>query len=234
MVEKIKSTIHFIKNVWKTLLNLCKDGYWVGRIAHSGKNIQIQRNVAIVPQNLYMEDFTRLQNLNNMISYHGKVIIKKYAAVGCGCVLIPGAHTPTVGVPQFLSTLHINDVDGDLIIEEDAWVGAGSILLSHCHIGRGAVIGAGSLVAKPIPPYAVAVGSPAKVIAAKFSIEQILQHEAILYPPEDRMSKEEIEELFEKYYKDKKTIGTSTISQEDLQKLKEKKEMLGMTDYSNL
>lgn len=55
-------------------------------------------------------------------------------------------------------------VKGEIIIEDDVWLGAGVKVLSGVRIGRGAVIGAQSLVNKDIPPYAIAVGVPAKVI----------------------------------------------------------------------
>lgn len=193
---------------------------------------QMGRATVARPELIEMEHHSRLQNLNNMIASSGKLIIKKYASVGSQCIIIPETHIPTVGLPQFLSFTHINDKIGNIVVNEDAWVGAGTILLAKCEIGRGAVIGAGSIVSKKIPPYAVAVGSPTKIIAARFTIEQILEHERILYPPEERMSRKELEELFKTYYDGLRTIGTSDISDEDTQKLKEAKKQLGIPDYS--
>jgi acetyltransferase-like isoleucine patch superfamily enzyme len=53
-----------------------------------------------------------------------------------------------------------------ITIEDDAWLGARVIVLRGAHIGRGAVIGANSVVTGHIPPHSVAVGSPARVIRA--------------------------------------------------------------------
>jgi len=53
---------------------------------------------------------------------------------------------------------------GDIVVEDDAWLGAGVIVLNGVTIGRGAVIGAGSVVTKDIPPYSVAIGVPACVV----------------------------------------------------------------------
>lgn len=50
------------------------------------------------------------------------------------------------------------------IIEDDVWVGAHSVILPGVKIGKGSVIGAGSVVTKDIKPYTIAVGNPAKVI----------------------------------------------------------------------
>ena len=155
---------------------------WIDNCLHRdfaqiSESCQIMPNSNLVTGNVYLENFSRIQGQCNMISYKGKLIVKKYAAIASGVTIIPSSHTPTVGLPQFLSSTHINDKDETIVINEDAWVGAGSILLSHCNIGRGAVVAAGAVVSKEVPPYAVVAGIPAKIIASRFSIDQILEHE---------------------------------------------------------
>jgi maltose O-acetyltransferase len=51
-----------------------------------------------------------------------------------------------------------------VVIEDDVWIGARVIVLPGIRIGSGAVIGAGAVVTKDVPPYAVCVGNPARVI----------------------------------------------------------------------
>jgi acetyltransferase-like isoleucine patch superfamily enzyme len=51
-----------------------------------------------------------------------------------------------------------------ITIEDDVWIGAGAAVLDGVTIGRGSVIGAGSVVASDIPPYSIAVGTPAKPV----------------------------------------------------------------------
>ena len=53
---------------------------------------------------------------------------------------------------------------GSIVIEDNVWIGEMVCILANVHIGRGSVIGAGAVVTKDIPPYSLAVGSPAKVI----------------------------------------------------------------------
>ncbi|MGI8933218.1 MAG: hypothetical protein ACR2FS_04005, partial [Phormidesmis sp.] len=60
-----------------------------------------------------------------------------------------------------------------------AWIGDNVIVLPGVRIGEGAVIGAGSVVAKEIPPCSVAVGSPARVIRQRFSDRTIEQFMSI-------------------------------------------------------
>lgn len=58
-------------------------------------------------------------------------------------------------------------------VGNDVWIGANVCILAGVTIGDGAVIGAGGVVTKDIPPYAVAVGNPAKVIKYRFNEEII-------------------------------------------------------------
>jgi virginiamycin A acetyltransferase len=62
----------------------------------------------------------------------------------------------------------------NLAIGNDVWIGQNTTILPGCsYIGNGAIIGAGSVVTKDIPPYAIAVGNPCKVIQYRFSKEKI-------------------------------------------------------------
>ena len=57
---------------------------------------------------------------------------------------------------------------GDIIVEDDVWIGQGATIMSGVHIGQGAVIGAGSIVNKDIEAYSVVAGVPAKLIKMRF------------------------------------------------------------------
>lgn len=100
---------------------------------------------------------------------------------------------------------------GDIILDDDVWVGQHAIILSGVHIGQGAVVAAGAVVTKDVPPYAVVGGVPAKVIKYRFSQdiikqlmkldysqltdEMIRKHKEELYTTIDKKSPEEIEQL---------------------------------------
>ena len=60
-----------------------------------------------------------------------------------------------------------------IIIGSDVWIGCNATILGGVKIGNGAVIGANSVVAKDIPPYAVAVGNPARVVKYRFDADTI-------------------------------------------------------------
>ena len=57
---------------------------------------------------------------------------------------------------------------GNIVVEDDVWIGYRSTIMSGVHIGKGAIIAAGSLVTKDVPAYAIVGGVPAKVIKYRF------------------------------------------------------------------
>lgn len=66
-------------------------------------------------------------------------------------------------------------------IENDVWIGYGSIVVSGVKIGRGAIVAAGSVVLKDVEPYSIVAGNPAKVVKMRFIPEQIKEHEKKYY-----------------------------------------------------
>ncbi len=71
-----------------------------------------------------------------------------------------------------LSTGHpkvLDDVPAKpIVIEDDAWIGFNSTILKGVTIGRGAVVGANTVVTKDVAPYTVVVGNPARVIGESY------------------------------------------------------------------
>ena len=58
---------------------------------------------------------------------------------------------------------------GDIVVDDDVWIGYGATIMSGVHIGKGAVIAARAVVTKNVPPYAIVCGVPAKVIKYRFN-----------------------------------------------------------------
>lgn len=174
-----------------------------GYIAESAKLIPPLHIVN--PGNVFLYENTKVED-STISAAIGKFIMKKYSAAAEGLSVHTGNHMMVVG--KFYRTVTNEDkaqsgrvFDKDVIVEEDVWIGCNVTLLSGAHLGRGSIIAAGAVVAKSTPPYAVIGGVPAKFIKFKWTVDEILEHEAGLYPEEERYSREELEAIFEKYNK---------------------------------
>jgi len=59
-------------------------------------------------------------------------------------------------------------IEKEVVIEDDVWVGSNCVILPGIRVGKGAVLGAGSVVTKDVPPGVIMVGVPAKVLKPRF------------------------------------------------------------------
>lgn len=90
----------------------------------------------------------------------GGIKIGKNVGIGPSVKILTSYHTEQgIEKPILFSDLQFEEV----VIEDDADIGIGTIILPGIRIGKGVQIGAGSIVTKDIPDYAVAFGAPAKV-----------------------------------------------------------------------
>jgi len=124
----------------------------------------------------YIDDNAVVGNNN----YFGTRCMILYADIGNYCSIAPHVIiAPANHSIDFITTANvivnrINSYSFDLfqsraVIGNDVWIGANVVIAQGVKIGNGAVVGANSFVNKDIPPYAIAVGSPAKVIRYRFS-----------------------------------------------------------------
>ena len=200
-------------------------------LGQCGRNTILEYPVRFAySKGIFIEENVKIRSGCNIVnSPTERVIIKKYSALAFDCLILTNSHRSTVGIPHFLlGATHINDKSADVIIEEDVWVGARVTLLPGTHLGRGSIVGAGSIVSGEVPPYALVVGSPAKVVKRKFNdVESVMRHEKILYAPNQRMSKEELQDIFERYFVDKQTYGVEiTLTKKQQEMLDDLKESL--------
>ena len=108
----------------------------------------------------------------------GKVKVGRYCSFGPNVRYFGGNHpiTHAVMTPYFYKKEWGYDVQDisrqELRVGNDVWIGYGTIITSSCKvIGNGAVIGAGAIVTKDVPPYAIVMGVPAKITTYRFSEE---------------------------------------------------------------
>jgi len=120
-------------------------------------------------------------------SEKSKIIIGKYCSISDGVtILLGGEHRiysiSTYPFYNFFPDARIfnkySETKGDVIIENDVWIGQNALILSGVKIGDGAVVDACSVVSKDVPPYSIVAGNPAKIVRMRFdnaTIEKLLQ-----------------------------------------------------------
>ena len=157
------NNVHFGKNVFigdRVVIYQDKDGGTIelGDRTHiygesflqtgSGGSLKIGENSHIHP---------RCQ----ISAYKSSVFIGKEVQIAPNCAFYPYSHGIARGKLIQEQPLHSK---GDIIVGDDAWLGFGVIVLDGVRIGKGAVIGAGSVVTQAIPDGAIAAGTPARVV----------------------------------------------------------------------
>lgn len=112
-------------------------------------------------------------------------------------VTIRGGNHTTTYVGRFMTDIAEREKkpedDLGVTIEDDVWVGTRAIILHGTTIGRGAIVAAGAVVTKSVPPYAIVGGVPARVLSFRWDIDTILEHESALYPAALRLTREKLE-----------------------------------------
>lgn len=89
-----------------------------------------------------------------------------------------------------------------LTLHDNVWIGARAIIMPGVkEIGRGAIISADSFVNSRIPPYAIVMGNPAKIVGFKRSPGEILEYEKEHYEEKDRIPANDIHTNYDKYFR---------------------------------
>jgi acetyltransferase-like isoleucine patch superfamily enzyme len=174
--------IKFLKHLRKLfLINYKWSRYLIGDNFHVGRGVVLWANNKIqIGNNFYIGRYSQIEcNAeigNNVLFANNVALVGRY-----------DHHFEQIGVPiRLASQIRDKDynwrgLDSKVIIEDDVWVGYGSIIMSGVIIGTGSIIAAGSVVTKDVPPYAIVGGNPAKFIKYRFDKTAIKKHEDILY-----------------------------------------------------
>ncbi len=111
--------------------------------------------------NLKVGENTHIQPRCQFSAYKSGIYIGSEVQIAPNCAFYPYNHGIALGKPIIEQPLHSK---GDIIVGDDAWLGFGVIVLDGVRIGKGAVVGAGSVVNCDIADYSIAVGNPARVV----------------------------------------------------------------------
>lgn len=172
------------------------------------KTARLDESVMVYnPSNLILEEKTNIDFGAVIMNTRAKFIMKKYSGAAFGLTVITGGHISIPGKHHKQITNEIKDEidfnheeDQDIIVDEDVWIGARSVLLRGVHLGRGCIVGAGSVVRRSVPPYAMVAGNPAKIIGFRFTPKEMEIHEAALMPEGERIPLETLQKNYETYF----------------------------------
>jgi virginiamycin A acetyltransferase len=114
-----------------------------------------------------------------------RLIIGKFVAIAQGSQFIMnGANHPMTGFSTFpFAMFGLGDAEalkqaganhrGDTVIGNDVWIGREAVIMPGVRVGDGAIIGTRAQVARDVPPYAVVVGNPGRVVRTRFAPEVV-------------------------------------------------------------
>lgn len=147
-----------------------------------GKNVYIGKRGLFIYRNISLKDNIFIGENASFVCGIAKIYINSNVMMGPNVSLITGSHRINVIGKYMIDVKNkLPENDKDIIIEEDVWIGANAIILKGVTIGKGSIVAAGSVVTKDVEPYSIFGGNPAKKLRDRFSKEQIIEHERLLY-----------------------------------------------------
>lgn len=172
----------------------------------SGDGLTVENDVQICQQHYLNGSIKIGKNVllakHVFIDYSGDVVIKDNVAFSSGAILESHTHQ-SFSDPKCVAKTAIAK---RIIINEDVKIGGNAYILDSCgEIGRLARIGAGAVVRNSIPPYAIVVGNPAKIVGFVFTPMQMREYENEVYQESERTSFEYYSKVYEKYYSNRLT-----------------------------
>jgi acetyltransferase-like isoleucine patch superfamily enzyme len=179
----IKCIRRICRRSWLNLYRLyaVRDNVALGKNIHIGIGSILEAPKCLtIGDNVYIGKYCTIEcdgHIGNYVLIGNKVgLVGKYDH-DFSCIGKPIRTAPWIGDNDYAG----KGKTGNLIIEDDVWIGFGAIVLSGLKIGRGAIIAAGAVVTKDVQPYSIMAGNPARKISERFNQIEIIKHEEIIY-----------------------------------------------------
>ncbi len=122
-----------------------------------------------------------------VINYNCVILDTSPVHIGAGAFIAPGVCISCAG--HALDAEQRGNGIGSskpVTLEDDVWIGANAVILGGVRIGKGSIIGAGSVVTRDIPPGVIAVGSPCRVLRPVTEEDRVRASDIFPFPsPED-------------------------------------------------
>lgn len=148
-----------------------------------GKNVVINEGSSFTYKNIEIGNNVFIGSNAMFMCTRAKILLGNNIMFGPHVFIITGGHRSDL-VGRVMISVKNNEKraedDKDVIIEDDVWIGANTIILKGVKIGEGSIIGAGSLVTKDVIPYSIVGGVPAKLLKMRFNQDQLERHKLII------------------------------------------------------
>ncbi len=166
-----------IRNLIYRILGLHMEGYvWMRAVEIPrnweditlGENCSLDRGVTLLCSGPAKMDKIRIGgntyiNRGTILDAHNKIWIGERVMVGPGCYITDSDHGMKAGAPVKEQPMNL----GEVVIEDEAWIGAHATILKNVRIGRGAIVAAGAVVTKDVGPNEKVAGVPAQSIGKR-------------------------------------------------------------------
>ena len=160
--------------VWKRAMRHCGRGVYLRPMSSDIKGVR----------NLSVGDGTSIPKGATFYCTDAPLTIGRKVIFGPRPTIITGDHrTDLIGkyIIDVTTEEKLPENDLPVVIEDDVWCGANVTILKGVTIGRGSIVAAGAVVTQSFPPYSVVGGVPAKLLKMRFTPEEIVEHEKMLY-----------------------------------------------------
>lgn len=168
------------------------------RFAAHGKNFTFDPMGQYTFSAISVGDDVCLGDRACLVASRSSIVIGSHVMFGPDVTIRGGNHrTDLVG--RFMKDVGDDEKrpvdDPGVVIEDDVWVGTRALILAGVRIRRGAIVGGGAVVRRSVPPYGIVAGNPARLLRFRWDLETILEHERLLYPQNQRLTRQELDAL---------------------------------------
>lgn len=180
MLKKIIYINYFILDIFsRGLYKFCVLPFKLQLFASCGRNVVVAKGSSFTYKNIYIGDKVYIGGNAMFMCTRAKIILHNNIMFGPHVFIITGGHRMDI-LGKYMVDVKDSDKrpedDRDVVIRDDVWVGANSIILRGVTVGEGSIIAAGSVVTKDVMPYSIVGGSPAKILKMRFTKEEIIIH----------------------------------------------------------
>lgn len=184
--------------LWDKVLGFCVKK----QMKSCGRNVYIRPSLSNIKgyHNMTIGDNAIINRGATIYCTDAPLYVGNNLVLGPNLTIMTGDHRYDV-IGVFIRDQHakLSENDQPVIIEDEIWAGANVTILKGVTVGRGSIIASGAILTKSCPPYSINGGIPAKVLKFRFSVDEVLEHEKVLYPESERLTREQLEQQRDEY-----------------------------------